>query len=327
MSTKAGTATFLTSVGEEKLFNLQVPEGYEGSAESETHWELPWKEEPRVNKAFKRIAALGLEKHLLDLEVYGLTVITPAQINAALGLEDGEMLDRMLSAIMRIASEDSGVEHDQKRGTHSEGVATTPGTSPTQYLLYSYLTRDPVFELMIQHPLTLPLIEYYLGQDCNLSSLTSFIKWAGHRNEGQGMGMHIDSQGATKNAEPTPSTQAPHVFNTNWILTDYTQENGCFAVRKFSLLSFHSRFTHKLYAADHSRQPPLAAPADGGVPGAAPRGRGHDPRRGPRRLLHHLPRQRLVRNTFICASVCWFLVRRGVLAGTAPSTRRPRSSG
>jgi len=234
MSTKAGTATFLTSVGEEKLFNLQVPEGYEGSADSETHWELPWKEEPRVNKAFKRIAALGLEKHLLDLEVYGLTVITPAQINAALGLEDGEMLDRMLSAIMRIASEDSGVEHDQKRGTHSEGVATTPGTSPTQYLLYSYLTRDPVFELMIQHPLTLPLIEYYLGQDCNLSSLTCFIKWAGHRNEGQGMGMHIDSQGATKNGEPTPSTQAPHVFNTNWILTDYTQENGCFAVRKFS---------------------------------------------------------------------------------------------
>ena len=131
MSTKAGTATFLTSVGEEKLFNLQVPEGYEDSADSETHWELPWKEEPRVNKAFKRIAALGLEKHLLDLEVYGLTVITPGQINAALGLEDGEMLDRMLSAIMRIASEDSGVEHDQKPGTHSEGVATTPGTSPT----------------------------------------------------------------------------------------------------------------------------------------------------------------------------------------------------
>jgi hypothetical protein len=101
---------------------------------------------------------------------------------------------------------------------------------PTQFLLYSYLTRDPVFELVVQHPLALPLIEYYLGNDCNLSSLTCFIKWAGGRSEGKGMGMHIDSAAANKNGEPSPSTQAPHVFNTNWILTDYTQENGCFAI-------------------------------------------------------------------------------------------------
>ena len=211
-------------------FNLPAAEGYADSAAAAKKWELPWQREPRVNSAYKRVSALGLERNLLDLEVYGLTVITPAQINAALGLADGELCRRMLDATMRIASEDSGVQHNQEQGTHSAGVATTPGTSATQYLLYSYLTRDPVFELVVQHPLALPLIEYYLGNDCNLSSLTCFIKWQGGRSEGTGMGMHIDSGGATKRGEPAPSTQHPHVFNTNWILTDYTQENGCFAI-------------------------------------------------------------------------------------------------
>jgi hypothetical protein len=211
-------------------FALPAADGYAGSETAAEKWQLPWQREKRVNRAYRRVAALGLEQNLLDLEVYGLTVLTPSQINAALGLADGELCHRMLDATMRIASEDSGVEHDQERGVHSEGVATTPGSAPTQFLLYSYLTRDPVFELVVQHPLALPLIEYYLGNDCNLSSLTCFIKWAGGRSEGKGMGMHIDSAAANKNGEPSPSTQAPHVFNTNWILTDYTQENGCFAI-------------------------------------------------------------------------------------------------
>eukprot|EP01043_Picozoa_sp_COSAG02_P027067 COSAG02_NODE_1579_length_11851_cov_12.490343_2_plen_230_part_00 len=218
-------------MSDKQRFNLQAAEGYVDSAAAAEKWELSsWQREPRVNSAYKRVAALGLERNLLDLEVYGLTVLTPAQVNAALGLADGELCRRMLDATMRIASEDSGVEHNQEHGRHSTGVATTPGTSPTQYLLYSYLTRDPVFELVVQHPLTLPLIEYYLGNDCNLSSLTCFIKWQGRGNEGKGMGMHIDSAGANKRGEPAPSTQHPHVFNTNWILTDYTRENGCFAI-------------------------------------------------------------------------------------------------
>ena len=67
------------------------------------------------------------------------------------------------------------------------------GTNNGQHLLYAFLEKDRVFEEIIQHPLALPLMEYYLGEDCQLSSLTCFIKWQDPVGYGENLGLHDDT--------------------------------------------------------------------------------------------------------------------------------------
>ena len=67
----------------------------------------------------------------------------------------------------------------------------------------------------------MPLIEYYLGESCLLSSLTSFLKWQDEIGYGETLGLHNGSA----LARPPHPLDRPHVFNSNWVLTDYTRAN------------------------------------------------------------------------------------------------------
>tara|TARA_Y100001934_G_scaffold4584_2_gene6421 strand:+ start:1027 stop:2034 length:1008 start_codon:yes stop_codon:yes gene_type:complete len=182
-----------------------------------------WAELNTVSPAYKQIVDSGLTKNLEELEAYGLTVITPEQLLEA-GKGQPHIMDTAREAILRIAEERTGVRHDVDAGTH--GMLSGQGSNDSQYLLYAFLEKDPIFEEMIAHPMTLPLIEYYLGASCQLSSLTCFIKWQNEVGYGEHLGLHDDS-GLYRNG---PLPDKPHVFNTNWILTDYTRDNGAFCI-------------------------------------------------------------------------------------------------
>ncbi len=171
-----------------------------------------------ISPAYRTIRERGLEKNLEELEAYGLTVLTPEQIG------EPRVVERARQAVLRIAEQRTGVRHDVETGRH--GKLESAGSTGCQYLLFAFLEEDPVFEEMIQHPMTLPLVEYYLGEQCQVSSMTSFIKWADDVGYGPGLGLHDDS--GLYRAGPLPAN--PHVFNTNWILTDYDLDNGAFCI-------------------------------------------------------------------------------------------------
>ena len=206
---------------------------------------LTWAELNTVSPAYKLIKERGLTKNLEELEAYGLTVISPEQLG------EPRILERAREAILRIAEQRTGVQHDIETGKH--GKLDGAGSNDSQYLLYAFLEKDPVFEEIIQHASTLPLIEYYLGANCQLSSLTCFIKWKNDIGYGPNLGLHSDS-GLYRNG-PLPSM--PHVFNTNWILTDYTKDNGAFCVVPGS----HRLCRHPRNGEGADKAVPVEAPA------------------------------------------------------------------
>ena len=205
-----------------------------------------WDELNTVSPSYALIKERNLEKNLEELEAYGLTVIRPDQLG------ETEILGRARKAVLEIAEERTGIAHDIKAGTH--GTLDGAGSNDSQYLLYAFLEKNQVFEEIVQHAATLPLVEYYLGERCQLSSLTCFIKWPNRIGYGPSLGLHDDS-GLYRNG-PLPSK--PHVFNTNWILTDYTKENGAFCIVPGS---------HRL-----QRHPRPGEGADKAVPVEAPAG-------------------------------------------------------
>ena len=177
-----------------------------------------WTQLKTISPAYQRIKERGLTEHLEELEAYGLTVIPPEKIG-------GDRLERMRAAMLRIAEERTGVKHDLETGAH--GTLIGEGNNRSQYILYTFFEKDPVFEEIVQHPMTLPLIEYYLGVDCQLSSLTSFVKWQDPVGYGPTLGMHDDT-GLYRG--PVLPAVGLHKLNTNWILTDYTKDNGAFCI-------------------------------------------------------------------------------------------------
>ena len=103
-------------------------------------------------------------------------------------LGNTHILERAQKAILRICEERTGVRHDIETGEH--GTLHQIGTNDSQYVLFTFFEKDPVFEEIVQHPMTLSLIEYYLGTDCQLSSLCSFVKWQDPIGYGETLGIH-----------------------------------------------------------------------------------------------------------------------------------------
>ena len=178
-----------------------------------------WKNQATtMPSTYQVIRERGLSKNLEELDAYGLTVITPEQIG------EPDLLEQCRAAVLRIAEERTGVKHDLETGAH--GNLDIMASYQHQYLLVSILEKDPAFEKIIQHPMTLPLVEHYLGHTCLLSSLCAFIKWQDSEGYGENLGLHADDHLYQGTYLPDP----PQCFNTNWILTDYTKANGAFCV-------------------------------------------------------------------------------------------------
>ena len=179
-------------------------------------WEN-WKE-----IASQQIEARGLTKNLEEIEAQGFTVISLEQMG------DPRLFEQTKEALLRVGEEITGVRPNEETGEH--GFTDCTGTTQTQNHYHGILEKDPNFEVIIQHPLTLPLIDYYLGPGCLLSNLGGIVKW----QDPVGYGDTITSYGGL-NADTylypfEPLPDAPMVFNTNWCLSDYTKDNRALAV-------------------------------------------------------------------------------------------------
>ena len=174
--------------------------------------------------AYTQIEARGLTGNLEELEAQGYTVLSPAQMG------DPHLIERTTEALLRISEESTGVRPNVETGEHG----SHDYGNAAQHWYQGIFGEDPVFEEIIQHPLSMPLIDYYLGPGSLLSAFNGIVKWQDPQSPaeantnvfGNKMGFHADTH--LYPFEPLPDP--PMVFNTNWCLTDYYKEDGALAV-------------------------------------------------------------------------------------------------
>lgn len=127
-----------------------------------------------------------------EIEVFGFTVLK--------NVLDPQEADAMRTALIRCEKKE-GTDHTH-RGS-ARHVANLP-------------VLDPIFFQCIDHPRTLPLLEYFLGKNLILGSLNSRIVRPGDEDQG----FHSDIP------EGMLNMASPVMMNTVWLLDDFSPVNG-----------------------------------------------------------------------------------------------------
>ena len=169
----------------------------------------------------ERIDALGLADHVSELDEVGLTVVPQAK----LGLPDG-FFHSLRDKILEIAERRTGARLDLERGV-VDAEFEDPTGAIGQFFVTHMIFEDPMFAEILVHPVKMALMEHMLGPHHRLSVSNAWIKWQTPATWDSPVttAMHAD-QGQV----PSPwNPAAPHVANMNWLLTDYTKEDGAFA--------------------------------------------------------------------------------------------------
>jgi ectoine hydroxylase-related dioxygenase (phytanoyl-CoA dioxygenase family) len=159
-----------------------------------------------VSAAWPAINALGLEKHVAEMEALGYTVIPP-EISGTAGLAAD-----LLARITELSTEERGVRPDFETGSsHADSV------DPIERQTF-LLAKGEVFEKALMNPVVQAMVQYLLGDEAVLSSCLGRLKGPG----GLPLLLHTD-----QSFHPAP---LPLVCNVNYLLTDYDRENGalCF---------------------------------------------------------------------------------------------------
>jgi hypothetical protein len=181
--------------------------------------------QPQQTALHPHLVELGLEPYVLALEVDGLAVVPP-EIHGVPPV----VFDRLTELLLAYASDVTGTTFTLDAGPADElefaGGATSAlhdRSGPcTQFLLGNLASHHRLFRDLAVNPVGVALVRYLIGGwATRLSSNTCFVKWHGDYGYGPGHGMHCDQQ-----ETPRPWGLQARTANTNWLLTDYTQEGG-----------------------------------------------------------------------------------------------------
>jgi len=166
-----------------------------------------------------QIDNLNLWKNIKEVEEIGYTVIPSTKVAS----EDRRRL--ILKTILKIAEHKTGNSIDVKSNASPGKYKALPQTD-SQFVLYSLLFEDPIFEEWVMNDVILSMSAYFLKNQAQLSSMSSFIKWKG-KNYKSSLGLHADTQPSPNGKLPIDWTDA---CNSAYCLTDYTKDNGALAV-------------------------------------------------------------------------------------------------
>ena len=168
---------------------------------SEAAVDLTQEREPTSREiVFGEIRRLGLEKHVVEIEEQGFTVVENAVPMS--------MVERMRDVILAQVADKTGKEPDLDNwddGALREGC----------YLLY----EDPVFEKLVQNEYVIALMRYLLGRSMVLSTVYSHVRAKGDAP----LPLHTD-QWTLQLSNPVSVAVA------NYALVDYERDLGAFAV-------------------------------------------------------------------------------------------------
>jgi len=179
----------------------------------------------------EELRKLGLEPHILDLELKGVTVVPP-EVHGV-GMDE---IDQMVELILDQAKVLTGCEFDLEKGPlaplkfpvdREAGLSTLSpeqAGEPSQFLIQQLGRLHRAFRDLALNRVAVALIGHMIGEDMRFSSHNTFVKWQGDYGYGANLGLHAD-QGRL----PRPWGGTAMTANTNWCLTDYTLEGGSFA--------------------------------------------------------------------------------------------------
>jgi ectoine hydroxylase-related dioxygenase (phytanoyl-CoA dioxygenase family) len=171
-----------------------------------------------VKTMAEEIERLGIASNVLELELFGLTVVDAALTGAS------ELAGRALHRVFDLIEERSGTRPDSEQGTSHADVFLPS--------LFRVLHEDAVFQDLMMHPTLVGLVSYLLGQRCVVSSTAVFMKGPvsggaptktkfAVRGTGLQLGLHSDTI-----QRPEPFPPYAELCNATWLLSDYSKENG-----------------------------------------------------------------------------------------------------
>ena len=182
---------------------------------------------------------LGLERYVLELEMYGLTTVPPEATGVSV-----DTLDCATEVLLKRFTELTGgcpisiEEGPTGELKWDERPQRRDKPDPTQMLIQRLLQLDRCFRDLVVNPVANALIDHMIGpvgggphspertppKARRLSSANSFVKWQGEYGLGPYLGLHADQMGV-----PLPWGRTPLVANSTWCLTDYTKDGGALA--------------------------------------------------------------------------------------------------
>ena len=169
------------------------------------------------------IEKLNLSKYINEVEDIGFTVIPPEIVASE------NTRNEILAKIIEIAEKKTGNTLKLDQNTNSGNYKAIPQTD-SQFVLYQLLFEDEIFERWLMNEIILCLSSYFLNNQAQLSTMSSFIKWKGV-NYKDSLGLHADTQ-------PSPNGKLPSEWvdacNSVLCLTDYTKDDGALAVVPYS---------------------------------------------------------------------------------------------
>ena len=175
---------------------------------------------PNADVLVGDICKYGLERHVVELDAYGFTVVPPQ----TLGIRDG-FVDDLRDAILRVNERRNNVQYgDYRTATHAVDFNTNN---------WWLLEEDDVFVESVLNPVVLTFARWMCGRSAALAGTASLIKppkppTAEHTADRDDfikhshLPLHNDTHGI-----PPPLPEMCHWVNTSWILTDFeTVEDG-----------------------------------------------------------------------------------------------------
>jgi len=201
--------------------------------------------ETAATRLSDEIKEFGLERHVLELESDGLTIVPPEVSGVT-----PELLDSCTEALFaRFTEMTGGCAITLEDGPLGEltwpqgyGGALNAGKDappPTQMLIQQTLRLHRSLRDLAVNPVVDALIDHLMGRGAvrtgsaggdpnakarRLSSSNSFVKWQGDFGYGPTLGLHCD-----QGANPLPWGRVALTANATWCLTDYTKEDGALA--------------------------------------------------------------------------------------------------
>ena len=169
----------------------------------------------RLDRMRDEIIRLGLERNILDLELYGYTVVA--------NVKPMSFFDELRETILELG------EEDRKAGRR----IPLAGPEGKSFLVTWLLARGRIFEEAVMAEKPLALITYLMGESCQISSNHGHIRVQGDPPQG----MHNDAA-----MMPEPIPDAPVASNMMWLMDDFSLESGATLVVPGS----HKRRVHPL---------------------------------------------------------------------------------
>ncbi len=171
----------------------------EREAGADTRHPLVVEQHDRLERQRDEIFALGLERNVVELELFGYTVLE--------AVRPPTFFEELREKILELGREDEELGRTIK-------LAGPDGAS---FLVREMLARGRIFEEAVMAEKPLALVTYLMGESCQLSAVNGHVRAQGDVPQA----MHVDTPFI-----PAPLPDWTHTCNVMWCMDDFDRESG-----------------------------------------------------------------------------------------------------